>query len=156
MIDPTPLVVFCHTARIHQHWVFAGLGQARKSSTGWFSGFKLHVVFNGHGAPLDFMLTPGNVHGIQVLSRLAKRLFGNKGYLYCCKLCEEQGYNSSPTSSPTEESAHRLGLTSCCYAGGSLSKRLLINRRSNTSITNSFFGLLVNLVCGVIAYRHQE
>jgi hypothetical protein len=53
-IDSTPLAV-CHPARIRQHKVFAGLAQRGKSSTGWFFGFKLHVVFNDRGELLlDF------------------------------------------------------------------------------------------------------
>ncbi len=59
-MDSTPLVV-CHNARIHNHKVFAGLAARGHSSTGWFFGFKLHLVFNDRGELLDVMLSPGNV-----------------------------------------------------------------------------------------------
>ena len=45
-VDSTPLVV-CHNRRIHQHKVFDGWAKRGKSSTGWFFGFKLHLVVNG-------------------------------------------------------------------------------------------------------------
>ncbi|EMO29231.1 transposase, IS4-like family protein, partial [Leptospira interrogans serovar Bataviae str. HAI135] len=32
-----------------------------KSSTGWFYGFKLHLIINDRGEILSFMVTPGNV-----------------------------------------------------------------------------------------------
>lgn len=86
-IDSTPLAV-CHTARISQHKVFAGLAQRGKSSTGWFFGFKLHLVFNDLGELLDFTLTPGNVHDLKPVPRLVKRLFG--------KLFGDKGYLSQP------------------------------------------------------------
>ncbi|MCP5127586.1 MAG: hypothetical protein H6973_18765 [Gammaproteobacteria bacterium] len=31
-----------------------------KTSTGWFFGFKLHLIINDHGEQLAFKLTPGN------------------------------------------------------------------------------------------------
>ena len=42
-IDSTPLRV-CHNRRIHDHKVMAGLAARGKTSTGWFYGFKLHLV----------------------------------------------------------------------------------------------------------------
>ncbi len=59
-IDSTPLMA-CKNARIRSHRVFAGLAQRGKTSTGWFFGFKLHVVVNDRGEILSFCLTPGNV-----------------------------------------------------------------------------------------------
>src|SRR5579872_3355833 len=47
-VDSTKLVV-CHNARIAQHRVFAGRAARGKSSTGWFYGFKLHLVVNDQG-----------------------------------------------------------------------------------------------------------
>ena len=59
-IDSTTLAV-CKNPRIHHHKTFAGLARRGKTSTGWFYGFKLHLVVNDRGELLDFMLTPGNV-----------------------------------------------------------------------------------------------
>ena len=83
-IDSTPLAV-CHPRRRHQHRLFAGLAQWGKSSTGWFFGFKLHVVFNDQGQLLNLALTPGNVDDRQPVPDLVRNLFGklfaDRGYL---------------------------------------------------------------------------
>ena len=83
-IDSTPLDV-CHNARIHQHRVFAGRAARGKTSVGWFSGFKLHLVVTDQGELLAYCLTPGNVDDRHPVPELAKglvgTLFGDKGYL---------------------------------------------------------------------------
>ncbi len=85
-IDSTTLNV-CHNRRIHSHKVFKGIADRGKSSTGWFYGFKLHLVVNDKGDILSFYLTPGNVDDrdpktIEILAKdLLGKLFGDKGYL---------------------------------------------------------------------------
>ena len=83
-IDSTTLAV-CKNPRIHCHKTFAGLAQRGKTSTGWFYGFKLHLIVNDRGELLDFVLTPGNVDDRTPVPRLARglfgKLFGDKGYL---------------------------------------------------------------------------
>jgi len=75
----------CKNPRIHCHKTFAGLARRGKTSTGWFYGFKLHLIVNDRGELLDFVLTPGNVDDRKPVPRLARRLFGklfgDKGYL---------------------------------------------------------------------------
>ena len=60
-IDSTTLAV-CKNPRIHYHKTLAGLARRGKTSTGWFYGFKLHLIVNDRGELLDFVLTPGNVN----------------------------------------------------------------------------------------------
>jgi len=85
-IDSTTLDV-CHNRRIYSHKVFKGIAERGKSSTGWFYGFKLHLVVNDRGEILSFCLTPGNVDDrepktIQNLTKdLFGKLFGDRGYL---------------------------------------------------------------------------
>lgn len=83
-VDSTSLDV-CLNQRIHSHKVFAGLAARGKTSTGWFFGFKLHLVVNDQGELLSFCITPGNVDDRKPVPRLAKKLFGklfgDKGYL---------------------------------------------------------------------------
>jgi hypothetical protein len=83
-IDSTPLPV-CHPRRIHRHKVFAGLADRGKTSTGWFFGFKLHLVFNHERQIVALTLTPGNVNDTTPVPQLTRgltgKLFGDKGYV---------------------------------------------------------------------------
>lgn len=85
-IDSTKLRV-CHNRRIPSHKVFQNIAERGKDTTGWFYGFKLHLVVSERGEILRFALTPGNVDDrnpkvIEPLTRkLFGKLFGDKGYL---------------------------------------------------------------------------
>ena len=85
-IDSTKLPV-CDNRRIHSHKVFEDLAKRGKTSTGWFFGFKLHLVINELGEIVAFKITTGNVadNNHDVLKGLLKGLpgmvFGDKGYL---------------------------------------------------------------------------
>lgn len=83
-IDSTKLSV-CHNLRINRHKVFKDLAQRGKTSTGWFFGFKLHIVLNNYGELMSFKLTSGNIDDRKVIQTLTKNLkgwlFGDKGYL---------------------------------------------------------------------------
>jgi hypothetical protein len=79
-VDSTPLQV-CDNARIHSNKVFRGLAQRGKSSTGWFFGFKLHLIINDHGDLLGVRLTPGNVDDRLPVPEMANGLFGDRGYI---------------------------------------------------------------------------
>ena len=83
-IDSTPLPV-CHPRRINRHKVFAGLADRGKTSTGWFFGFKLHLVFNHKRQIVALTLTPGNVNDttpvLELTRGLIGKLFGDKGYV---------------------------------------------------------------------------
>jgi hypothetical protein len=83
-IDSTPLVV-CHNRRIGRHKTFAGLAERGKTSTGWFFGFKLHLVFNHQREIVALKLTPGNISDATPVPELTKdlvgKLFGDKGYI---------------------------------------------------------------------------
>lgn len=75
----------CHNLRIHNHKVMAGLAERGKTSTGWFYGFKLHLVIDDCGRLLNVCLTPGNVSDLRPVPKLAEKLFGklvgDKGYI---------------------------------------------------------------------------
>jgi len=86
-IDSTSLRV-CHNFRIHNHRVMAGLAQRGKTSTGWFFGFKLHLVTNDKGELLEVCITPGNVDDRVPVDTLTKKLWG--------KLFGDRGYISGP------------------------------------------------------------
>lgn len=83
-IDSTKLQV-CHNMRIFRHKVFKGIAARGKTSTGWFFGFKLHLVLNEYGEILRFTLTSGNRDDRAVVRKLVKDLkgwlFGDRGYI---------------------------------------------------------------------------
>lgn len=86
-IDSTALRV-CHNLRIRSHRVMTGLAQRGKTSTGWFFGFKLHLITNDRGELLNVCLTPGNVDDRKPVEALTQNLFG--------KLFGDKGYISQP------------------------------------------------------------
>ncbi len=85
-IDSTKLEV-CNNLRIKFHKVFEDLAKRGKTSTGWFFGFKLHLIVNDKGEILSFYVTPGNVddRNKDVISSLTKKVFGklygDRGYI---------------------------------------------------------------------------
>ena len=56
-----------------------------KTSTGWFFGFKLHMIFNTLGDIVRLTITPGNVNDRAPVRDMAKgilgKLIGDKGYI---------------------------------------------------------------------------
>lgn len=85
-VDSTKLSV-CLNQRIHNHKTFESSAKRGKTSTGWFFGFKIHLVINDKGELLSFVLTPGNIddRNRNVMKKLTDQLFGklygDKGYL---------------------------------------------------------------------------
>lgn len=85
-IDSTPLKV-CHIKREHSHKTFKGLATKGKSTTGWFFGFKLHIIINDKGEILDFVFSQANVDDRVPLKtkRFHKNVFGkifaDRGYI---------------------------------------------------------------------------
>ena len=59
-IDSTPMTV-CHNLRERKHKVFKGLVAKGRTSTGWFFGMKLHMIFNTKGEIVRLAITPGNI-----------------------------------------------------------------------------------------------
>jgi hypothetical protein len=161
-VDSTSLDV-CLNQRIHSHKVFAGLAERGKTSTGWFFGFKLHLVVNDQGELLQFCITPGNVDDRKPVPRLAKKLFGklfgDKGYL-SQKLAQDlyQLFNLQLITKLRSNMKNQLMLWT---------DRMLLRKRAiietiidqlknisqiehsrHRSVSNFF----VNVLCGLIAY----
>jgi IS5 family transposase len=165
-IDSTSLDV-CLNQRIHSHKVFAGLAERGKTSTGWFFGFKLHLVVNDQGELLEVCITPGNVDDRKPVPRLAKKLFG--------KLFGDKGYISQSLAQ-TLRQMFDLQLITKLRANMKnqlmpLVDRLLLRKRAiietiidqlknisqiehsrHRSVSNFF----VNVLCGLIAYCRRS
>jgi transposase len=75
----------CENLRIPRHKTFADTAGRGKSSTGWFYGFKLHLVVNDQGGIVSFALTAGNVDDRKPVPTLMKsvvgKVFGDAGYV---------------------------------------------------------------------------
>lgn len=83
-IDATSIKV-CHNKRISRNKVFKNLAKRGKTTSGWFYGFKLHLIINDKGEILAFQVTSGNVSDVSVVENLSQgitgKLFGDKGYI---------------------------------------------------------------------------
>lgn len=84
VIDSTPLRV-CINLRIPHHKVFRETAGRGKTSTGWFYGFKLHLVVNHLGELMSVHITTGNTDDRKPVRNLVRnlqgKLFGDKGYI---------------------------------------------------------------------------
>jgi hypothetical protein len=152
--------------RIQQHQVFDGLAARDKTSTDWFFGFKLHLVFNDRGELLDFILTPGNVHEIMSLPRLTKRvwgkLFGDKGYISTKMFCEllESHDVQLITRLKSNMRNQLMPLADKMLLRKRAIIETIIDQLKNISQIEhtrhrSPIHFLVNVVCGLIAYCLQ-
>lgn len=159
--DSTALAV-CDNRRIAQHKVFDGLATRGKTSTGWFFGFKLHVIINHLGELLGIKLTPGNVDDRQPLPVLCTALFGklyaDKGYLaqWLTEKLRNQGValitKLRKNMKPIEHSAfdqallRRRSLIETVF--DQLKNLCQIEHSRHRSVHN----FLANLMAGVVAY----
>jgi len=164
-IDSTPLAV-CKNQRIHAHKVFAGLAQRGKTSTGWFFGFKLHLIFNDRGELLNLMLTPGNIDDRKPVPALVRELFGklfaDKGYI--SKQLFEELFLTFNVQLITGIRSNMQNVLMPLMDKILLRKRAIvetiIDQLKNISQIEhsrhrSPINFLVNLICGLIAYCCQ-
>jgi len=162
-IDSTKIQV-CHNLRINRNKVFAGLAARGKTSTGWFYGFKLHLIINECGEIVSYAITPGNVadSNASVVNKLVKKcygkLWGDRGYL-SKKLFEdlfEQGIKlitklRKNMKNKVMELGDKLMLSKRGIiesTNGILKETCQIEHSRHRSPTNFF----VNLISGLVAY----
>lgn len=165
-IDSTSLDV-CLNQRIASHKVFDGLAARGKTSTGWFFGFKLHLVINDRGELLNVTLTPANVDDRKPVPQLVRNLFG--------KVFGDKGYISKPLQDLLRQTVGvflvtKLKSNSKNQLPMAWIDRVLLRKRAivesvidqlknisqiEHSRHRSVSNFLVNLVCGLIAYARQ-
>lgn len=163
-LDATDLSV-CDNHRIGQHHVFRGIAQRGKTSTGWFYGFKLHLVVNDKGELLNFALTAGNVDDRRpapdLLTGLLGKVFADKGYISqpLFETLFAQGIHLV-----TKAKKNMKGRLLPLYDRLMLRKRALIetvvDQLKNVAQVEhtrhrSYTGFLWNLAAALIAYCHQ-
>jgi len=163
-IDSTPLKV-CDPHRVNSHKVFAGLAGWGKSSTGWFFGFKLHLIINECGELLGFALTPGNTDDRKPVPEMVKglwgKLFGDRGYV-SQKLFEKLYHQGLELISRRRKNMKNTL--------AKLLDKILLRKRSiiesvNDQLKNicqiehsrhrSHFNFLANLLAGLVAYSYH-
>jgi transposase len=163
-IDAMSLAV-CHNRRIHSHRVFAGIAARGKTSTGWFYGFKVHLVVNDQGELLAVVLTPGNVDDRkpveQLTHNLIGKLFGDKGYISNAlfdqlfarglQLITTLKRNMKPRVMPLMD---RLFLRKRALIE-SVNDQLKNISQIEHSRHRSFKNFFVNFLAALIAYTHQ-
>ncbi|NGX32933.1 MAG: hypothetical protein K1060chlam4_00990 [Candidatus Anoxychlamydiales bacterium] len=164
-IDSTVLKV-CHIKRSYSNKVFKKLASKGKSTTGWFFGFKLHLIVNEKGEILSFQVTQGNVADISPVKSLVEGLWG--------KLIGDRGYISSSLFKELFEKNIQLITKIRNNMKNKLmdiQDKLLLRKRAiietiNDQLKNisqiehsrhrSPANFLINLLSGLIAYCHQK
>ncbi|MCB9092691.1 MAG: IS982 family transposase [Halobacteriovoraceae bacterium] len=83
-IDSTVLTS-CHVKRASSHKTFKKQAKWGKTTTGWFFGFKLHLVINHQSEIIAFRITGANVDDRKPVPDMMKdkkgRAFADKGYI---------------------------------------------------------------------------
>ena len=165
VVESTPLAV-CENLRIGRHKVFADQARRGKTSTGWFYGFKLHVIINHLGEIIGIRLTAGNVDDRQGLKAMCKSLFGkliaDKGYIskelsqhlrtqHDTQLITRSRKNmkSSPIDPFDAALLKQRSIIECVF--DELKNMCQIQHTRHRSIQN----FIVNLLSGLIAYCLQ-
>ncbi len=164
-IDSTPLQV-CKPKRMKRNKVFRNEAEKSKTTIGWFFGFKLHLIINEKGGLLAVKFTKGNTDDRTPVFEMAKELFG--------KLFGDKGYISKELSEELLNEGVQL-ITNVRKNMKNkfmlLIDKILLRKRSiietvNDQLKNisqiehsrhrSIKNFIVNMLCGLIAYTHQE
>ncbi len=164
-LDSTALAV-CDNHRIYQHRVFHEIAQRGKTSTGWFFGFKLHVLFNDRGELLNFALTPGNVDDRRPVPGLVRRLFGkifaDKGYLSQAlfrQLLETFGLQLITKLKSNMKNRLMPWADKVLLRKRAIAETIIDQLKNISQIEHSrhrsVVNFLINLLSGLIAYCHQ-
>ena len=162
-VDSTTLKA-CHIKREKQNKVFSGIATKGKSTTGWFFGFKLHIIINDKGEILSFVITQGNVDDREPLNSdsFIKSVFG--------KLYADRGYISQTLRDILfVDGIHLVTKLRNNMKGGEIPLQDKINLRKRAVIESvndelknicqiehtrhrSFTNFITNLIAGLLAY----
>jgi len=164
-VDSSKIVV-CNNLRIRQNKVFREIAKRGKTSTGWFYGFKIHLVVSDTGEILAWQITLGNVDDRKPVPALSKRLwgklFGDKGYM-SQELSELLGADKVQLITKVKKNMKNKFV--------SFFDKLLLRKRAiietiNDQLKNisqiehtrhrSVWNFYTNVVAGLIAYTYQE
>ncbi|NGX31227.1 MAG: hypothetical protein K940chlam8_00592 [Chlamydiae bacterium] len=145
--------------------VFKNLATRGKTTSGWFYGFKLHLIINDQGEILAFQVTSGNISDVSVVETLSKGLYG--------KLFGDKGYVSMTLAKTLFKKGLELftGIRSNMKQKlMTLKDKILLRKRALIETVNDQLknisqvehsrhrgrgNFLVNLLFGIAAYTHQ-
>lgn len=164
-IDST-IIKVCHIKRCSSNKVFKKIAKKGKATTGWFFGFKLHLIVNENGEIISFQITQGNVSDIKPIKTLVKglwgKLFGDRGYI-SSKLFEELLTQSLQLITKVRNNMKNKLMDVC--------DKILLRKRAiietiNDQLKNisqiehtrhrSPANFMINLLSGLIAYCKQK
>ncbi len=159
-------IAICNNLRIKQNKVFAGAAQRGKTSTGWFYGFKIHLVVSDTGEILAWQITLGNVDDRKPVPGMSKRLwgklFGDKGYI-SQTLSELLGADNVQLITKVKKNMQNKFLN---YFDKLMLRKRAIIESVNDQLKNisqiehtrhrSVWNFYTNVVAGLIAYTYQE
>ena len=163
-IDATKLAV-CHNLRESRHKVFKDFAAKGKTSTGWFFGFKLHLLINHVGEIISINISPGNKDDRSFLTKLCKGLkglvFGDRGYISKDKaqILEKQGLKLITTLKKNMKKVPRTSFEKAMLGKRSiietifdyLKNSLTLWHSRHRSINNAFTHLMAALAQFVIS-----
>jgi hypothetical protein len=164
-VDSSKLPV-CNNLRIQQNKVFEDVAKRGKTSTGWFYGFKIHLIVSDTGEILAWQMTLGNVDDRKPVPNMTKclwgKLFGDKGYI-SQKLTELLGEENVQLITKVKKNMKNKFIS--VFEKLMLRKRAIIetiyDQLKNISQIEhtrhrSVWNFYTNVVAGLIAYTYQE
>jgi hypothetical protein len=164
-VDASKLPV-CNNLRIKQNKVFEDVAKRGKTSTGWFYGFKIHLIVSDTGEILAWQMTLGNVDDRKPVPNMTKclwgKLFGDKGYI-SQKLSELLGEENVQLITKVKKNMKNKFIS--VFEKLMLRKRAIIetiyDQLKNISQIEhtrhrSVWNFYTNVVAGLIAYTYQE
>lgn len=165
-IDSTP-IKSCNILRANSHKVFKKIASRGKTSTGWFYGFKLHILINEKGDLIDFSFTTGSIHDVHQLEHLSKsiynaEIYGDKGYI-STKIEKELKRKSTTLITKVRKNMKPRAITSAQKYF--LSKRGLVETvidilKNEIQIEHtrhrSINNFMANLISGILAYKFRS
>jgi len=164
-IDSATIPV-CHNMRIPRNKVFQGVAKRGRSSTGWFYGFKLHLVINDSGELVNVAITPGNTDDREPVERMTRGLTG--------KICGDKGYiskylhnqlskrnlklitNVRKNMKNTCKSIYDTFLLGKWRIIESVFEQLKYHQHVEHTRHRSIWNFLVNVISGCVAYTFQD
>lgn len=152
----------CDNRRIHSHRVFEGYAERGKTSTGWFFGFKLHLIINSQRELVCIKLTPGNTDDRRPLPEMCEGLFGqlfaDKGYVakWLTEALAEQGIQLITKVKKNMKPVPRTDFEKAILRRRSLVETVIDELKNLCQIEHtrhrSVSNFLANLMAGIVAY----